>query len=113
VFINLISKKQCFHLKGFSQKELATKIGSVHTVIGRYERDEMKPSIDVVKRLAEVLSTTVGYLLGEAKEAQLLKDPAMLKRLQAINELNDFDKQCVFTFLDAFLAKNKLQAFLK
>lgn len=98
---------------GFSQKDLATKIGSVHTVIGRYERDEMKPSIDVVKKLAEELGTTVGYLLGEAKESLLLKDPIMLKRFQEINELEDTDKQCIYTFLDAFLAKNKLQAFLK
>ena len=98
---------------GLSQKDLATKIGSVHTVIGRYERDEMKPSIDVVKRLAEELGTTVGYLLGEAKESQLLKDPVMLQRFQEINELDDADKACVFTFLDAFLAKNKMQAFLK
>ena len=96
-----------------SQKDLATKIGSVHTVIGRYERDEMKPSIDVVKRLAEELGTTVGYLIGEAKESQLLKDPVMLQRFQEINELDDSDKACVFTFLDAFLAKNKMQAFLK
>jgi transcriptional regulator with XRE-family HTH domain len=96
-----------------SQKDLATKIGSVHTVIGRYERDEMKPSIDVVKRLAEELGTTVGYLIGEAKESKLLKDPVMLQRFQEINELNDSDKACVFTFLDAFLAKNKMQAFLK
>ncbi|MCH4831206.1 helix-turn-helix transcriptional regulator [Flavobacterium columnare] len=35
--------------KGLSQQDLAKLIGSVHTVIGRYERDEMKPSIDVVK----------------------------------------------------------------
>ena len=82
-------------------------------IMGRYERDEMKPSIDVVKKLAEELGTTVGYLLGEAKESLLLKDPVMLKRFQEINELEDSDKQCVYTFLDAFLAKNKLQAFLK
>ena len=73
----------------------------------------MKPSIDVVKRLAEELETTVGYLLGEAKESLLLKDPIMLKRFQEINELEDSDKQCIYTLLDAFLAKSKLQAFLK
>ena len=73
----------------------------------------MKPSIDVVKKLAEELDTTVGYLLGEINETQLLKDPIMLKRFQEINELNEQDKQCVFTFLDAFLTKNKMQAFLK
>jgi len=27
----------------------------------------MKPSIDVVKNLADALDTTVGYLLGESK----------------------------------------------
>lgn len=98
---------------GLSQKDLANKIGSVHTVIGRYERDEMKPSIDVVKKLAVELGTTVGYLLGEAKEAQLLKDPVMLKRFQEIDQLSDKDKECVYTLLDAFLAKTKMQDFLK
>jgi transcriptional regulator with XRE-family HTH domain len=88
-------------------------IGSVHTVIGRYERDEMKPSIDVVKRLADELGTTVGYLIGEAKEAQFLKDPLMFKRFQEIDGLEDKDKECVFSLLDAYLAKSKLQAFLK
>jgi hypothetical protein len=73
----------------------------------------MKPSIDVVKRLTDELSTTVGYLIDETKEANLLKDPAMLKRFQEIDQLDDKDKECVFSFLDAFLAKHKLQAFLK
>jgi len=99
--------------KNLSQQDLAKLIGSVHTVIGRYERDEMKPSIDVVKKLAEELGTTVGYLIGEASESQLLKDPAMLKRFQEINELNEKDKECIFSLLDAYLAKSKLQAFLK
>jgi transcriptional regulator with XRE-family HTH domain len=93
--------------KGLSQQELAKSIGTIHTVVGRYERDEMKPSIDVVKRLAEELDTTVGYLIDEAKEANLLKDPAMLMRFQEIDQLNNHDKECVFTFLDAFIAKNK------
>jgi transcriptional regulator with XRE-family HTH domain len=99
--------------KGLSQQDLAKLLGSVHTVIGRYERDEMKPSIDVVKKLADVLDTTVGYLLGEAKEMQLLKDPVMLKRFNEISELPEKDKECVYTLLDAFLAKNKMQAILK
>lgn len=73
----------------------------------------MKSSIDMVKRLGEELDTTVGYRLGEAKTSKLLKDPAMLKRFQEINELDDVDKACIFTFLDAFLPKNKMQAFLK
>jgi ribosome-binding protein aMBF1 (putative translation factor) len=94
--------------KGLSQQELAKAIGSVHTVIGRYERDEMKPSIDVVKKLG----TIVGYLIGKAKEVQQLKDPATLWRFQQIDEMDDKAKECVFSLLDAFIAKSKLKTLL-
>ena len=99
--------------QGLSQQELAKKIGSVHTVIGRYERDEMKPSVDVVKALAEALKTTAGYLLGESQDMDLLKDPTMLKRFNEISAMSDEDKKCIYTFLDAFIAKNKLNSLLK
>ena len=99
--------------KKMSQDEVGKLVGVHGAVIGRYERDEMKPSIDVVKKLADELGTTVGYLIGEAKEAQFLKDPAMLKRFQEIDQLDDSEKQCIYSLLDAFLAKSRLQAFLK
>lgn len=68
---------------------LAKLMDTSYTVIGKYERDEMKPSVDVAARLTKQLDTTVGYLLGENKEMDVLKEPAMLKRLNAINELPD------------------------
>lgn len=105
--------RECREAKGLSQQELAKKLGSAHTVIGRYERDEMLPSIDVVRKLAEALDTTVGFLLGEANDTNILKDPKMMKRLNEINDLPDKDKECVYSLLDAFLAKSKLQAILK
>lgn len=42
-----------------------------HTTIDKYERDEMVPSIDAAKKLAEILDTSVGYLLRENDEANL------------------------------------------
>lgn len=50
--------------KKHSQSELTKEIDTCHSIIGKYERDEVKPTIDVVKRLAEELDTTVGYLLS-------------------------------------------------
>ena len=91
------------------EKDLATKIGSVHTVIGRYERDEVKPTIDVVKKLANVLDTTVGYLLGETEERELLKDPTMLRRLNDIAKFPDKDKDCILYTLDAMINNVKLK----
>lgn len=96
--------------KNLSQQDLAKLIGSVHTVIGRYERDEMKPSIDVVKRLAEELETTVGYLLGESEDREFLKDPTMLKRLNDISKFPENDKSCILYALDAMINNVKLKA---
>ena len=53
--------------KNISQSELARLLSVHHSIIGKYERDEVKPSIDVVKNIAAALDTTVGYLLGEQK----------------------------------------------
>jgi len=46
--------------------------------------DEMIPSIEAAKKLAKILDTTVGYLLGETDQADLFKDPKMLQRFQDI-----------------------------
>ena len=59
--------KECRSEKGLSQTELAKQIDTYHSIIGKYERDEVKPTIDVVKKLANVLDTTVGYLLGKKR----------------------------------------------
>jgi transcriptional regulator with XRE-family HTH domain len=48
-----------------SQGELAKKLSTSTSVVGRYERDEMTPSIEAAKNVAKLLNTTVGYLLGE------------------------------------------------
>ena len=86
-----------------SQGELAKRLGTSTSVIGRYERTEMTPSVEVAARLADELQTTVGYLLGETEQADLLKDPAMLRRLDAIEELPEEDRSTVLRLIDAFV----------
>jgi transcriptional regulator with XRE-family HTH domain len=96
--------------KDLSQSELAKLIGSYHSIIGKYERDEVKPTVDVVKKLAEVLETTAGYLLGETEDRELLKDPSMLKRLNDISKFPEADKNCILYALDAMINNVKLKA---
>jgi transcriptional regulator with XRE-family HTH domain len=96
--------------KNFSQNELAKAIGVHHSIIGKYERDEVKPTIDVVKNLAAALDTTVGYLLGESKKHEVLKDTAMLKRLNDIASFPDEDKKHILYTLDALIKSVKLKA---
>jgi transcriptional regulator with XRE-family HTH domain len=65
--------------KKMSQTDLSKKLNTSVSVISRYERDEMIPSIDTAKKLATLLETSVGYLLGENEQADLFKNPDMLK----------------------------------
>jgi hypothetical protein len=49
------------------------------------------------------VDTTVGYLLGESSQTNVLKDPTMLLRLNEINELPAKDRECILYTLDGLL----------
>ena len=102
--------KECRELKKVSQNELAKLINAHHSIIGKYERDEVKPSIDVVKKLADVLNTTVGYLLGETENKNALKDPTMLKRLNAITSFSEKEQEYILFTLDSMITAIKLKS---
>jgi len=99
--------RECREAKGWSQSALAKQMGVHHSLIGKYERGEVKPNIDIVQKMAQVLDTTVGYLLGETEDKNVLKDPAMLKRLNDINSLPPKDKEALLLNIDAFLRDAK------
>ncbi len=95
--------------KGLSQKELAKLLSTSYSVIGKYERDEMQPSIEAAKKIAKLVGTTVGYLLGETDEENILKDPEMLKRLNEIGKMEDTDKGHILSVIDGFIKSIKIK----
>lgn len=99
--------RECRETKGISQNEVAKLLNTNHSIIGKYERDEVKPTVDVVKKLADTLDTTVGYLLGETQDQNILKDQDMLKRLNDINELPDKDKENILYTMDGLIRDAK------
>lgn len=89
--------------KELSQGELAKLLKTSVSVISRYERDEMVPSIEAAKKLANLLGSTVGYLLGENEESNLFKDPEILNRFKAIKAFKDEDKEKIYFTIDALI----------
>lgn len=92
-----------------TQEELAKLLSTSISVIGRYERDEMTPSIDVAKNISGHLNTTVGYLLGETDKADLFKDPVMLQRLAELDKMETTEKSHILHVLDGFIKSVKLK----
>lgn len=95
--------------KKISQGELAKLINTSTSVIGRYERDEMTPSIEAARKIAKILGTTVGYLIDETEQENLFKDPEMLKRLNEIEKMDKEDKNHILYAIDAFIKSVKLK----
>ncbi len=101
---------ECRKAKKLSQTELARMVSTHYSIIGKYERGEVNPTIDVVKRIAVALETTVSYLLGETDDRELLKDPSILQRLIDISKFPEEDKNCIMYALDAMINNVKLKA---
>ncbi|OFY95355.1 MAG: transcriptional regulator [Bacteroidetes bacterium RIFOXYC12_FULL_35_7] len=93
--IMLLRKK-----KNLSQAELGKKIGTSGDVIGRYERNIITPSIDVIIKIADALNVSIDYLVGKTN---LEIDKSTLKRLEDISRLNDDGKNFIFTMIDMAL----------
>ncbi|MGB0429700.1 MAG: helix-turn-helix domain-containing protein [Bacteroidia bacterium] len=90
-----------------SQNDLGKVVGTSGDIIGKYERNEVKPSIDVAAKIAEALNVSVDYLLGKTK---LRLDTNSLKRLEDIENLSDKDKDYILYALDNLIKAAKLKA---
>ncbi len=91
-----------------SQAELGKVSGINGDIIGKYERDEMKPSIDTAKKLADGLEVSLDYLVGDADLKVL--DKKTLKRLEDIQNLPEEDKSNIFYTIDNLIKAAKLKA---
>jgi transcriptional regulator with XRE-family HTH domain len=73
-------------------------------VIGRHERDEMKPSIEAAAKMAVLLDVSLDYLVGKT---DVLLDSKITNRITEIQKLSTEEQKTVFSFLDAFLRDTK------
>ena len=97
-------------LRLISQEELAKKIGVHAPIIGRYEREEVKPSIEMAVKIAQALEVSLDFLTG-LSDVELDKAPnGIITDLQL---LSDTDKNHILTTLNALLRDSKTRAAYK
>ncbi|QRR02374.1 helix-turn-helix domain-containing protein [Dyadobacter sandarakinus] len=86
--------------KKSSQEELVKAIGVHAPVIGRYERGEVKPLIEVAIKLADALQMSVDYLVGNS---DMELDKQTLNRMQQMAKMPDADRMQIFMVIDALI----------
>ena len=96
--------------KKLSQNDLGKMIGTSGDILGRYERDEVKPSIEVVIKIADVLKVSIDYLVGKTS---LELDNVTIKRIEEISKLPDTDKNQVYMVIDALIRDFKTRQAYK
>ncbi|GEM53742.1 hypothetical protein EB1_35320 [Empedobacter brevis NBRC 14943 = ATCC 43319] len=93
-----------------SQEELAKKIGVHAPIIGRYEREEVKPSIEMAVKIAQALEVSLDFLTG-LSDVEL--DKATTGIITDLQLLSDTDKNHILTTLNALLRDAKTRAAYK
>ena len=64
------------------QKKLAEKIGTSGPIVGRYERGDMMPTIEIKSRIAGTLEVSLDFLVGNS--SILVKDKNILNFIEEI-----------------------------
>ena len=86
--------------KSLSQADLGKMIGTSGDVIGRYERGDINPSIEVVTNIAAALEVSIDYLVGKTK---IVIDKDTADRSEDIAKLPEEKKNYVFGIIDMCL----------
>lgn len=86
--------------KNWSQGDLAKAIEASRDIIGKYERGENSPSVEMALKLADALDISVDYLLGKT-EVKL--DKTIMNRIVEIQNLPAEDKKHILYTIDGLL----------
>ena len=86
--------------KKISQEELAKQLGVHAPIIGRYERNEVKPSIEVAAKIADILKVSLDYLVG-LSDQQL--DTDTVKYINQLQSLDEADQNHILKTFKALI----------
>lgn len=91
--------------KNWSQADLATKINISQVMVGKYERGDALPSIEVAKKIADAFEVSLDYLVGEGINSSF--DKKTMQRIQDIELLEDGKKRTLFDLIDTYIRDAK------
>ena len=91
--------------KKLSQADLGKAASVSREIIGRYERNEVSPSVDVAKKIADALEVSLDYLAGDSDKVSF--DKQTLKLIDEIEELEPSIKDKLLFLANAIIRDAK------
>ena len=101
--------------RGWSQGQLAKKIGIEHNRISRYENGALWPTLELLVRIANVYEVSLDYLIRDVKGVPLSRvgNPELLKKVEEVEQLSQNEQNAVIDFLDAYVKRSKFESMMQ
>ncbi len=74
---------------------------------GRYKRDEITPSVEVAKKLAEAFGITLDFLVDETGAVAEVTDREMMNQITEINHFDQDGKTVIIQVIGSLLRDAK------
>jgi transcriptional regulator with XRE-family HTH domain len=103
--------------RGYQQKQVAIEIGIGTTNYNRVENGQREASIEVLDKLANFYGITIDNIVHfEDKKLPpkeiVIQDKAMVEQVQLISQLEEKEKNVVYTIVESFISKKKFKDFV-
>jgi transcriptional regulator with XRE-family HTH domain len=106
--------KQLRKSKSWTQKELANRVSTSPAQLNKYEAGQNTPPLDKLILFAELLTTSVDFLItGNNTENAPINNTRLVQRLQLIDQFDADEKETVIKLLDAMIAKHNMETTVK
>jgi transcriptional regulator with XRE-family HTH domain len=91
--------------RGYTQVELAERMGVIQVLISDYERDKLRLHAEMVTRFAQALEVSADVILGLDQKKSNGQKPSLriLRRLNRIEDLPPTQQKTLLQTIDTFL----------
>lgn len=96
--------------RGWSQGQIAKKVGADPQRISKYERGVICPTADMIVKLANAFEVSLDYFLRGEEEVDMdhIQNRELLKRFEKVGSLPEEEQKTLMTVMDAFLQRQRL-----
>jgi len=101
--------------RDWTQDQFAERVGVHGRHISRWETDKSKPTIDKIRKIADVFGTSAEDLIKESGEEFVVceQDRALTKHMKLIEDLSEDDKEIVIRLIKALSTKRRMEKVLR
>lgn len=95
-----------------TQGELAERIGTHESHIGRYEKDQSVPTSPVLKKISQVFNISVDYLLFDKEETSLtakIADKELLEQFEEVDKMDQEKRELIKRIISMAINEDKIK----